>query len=343
VPTTNGSAVANPQSMAGTLANTSLNGHNYYLNDAFNAASLRLPYPSIPCLAGIALQPAFTATNPINAGEPVGFDGMESNITLNSTTSYPSGANTYAVFTWNFGDGSPTVTGFAPGSAALNSPNATPCEAPWLSPCADSTFHSYQYGGVYTVTLTAKDVGGNVASTTREIAVSGPAPPTPEHKESGGGSTTQTTTSGGGTSTPAPTPADKGVKPAAGPVVATQAVVSHSLTSVLKSGLTVRYSVNEQVAGRFEVLLASSIARKLGIHGAAATGLAKGTPAQTIIGKAVLVTTKGGRGTYRLKLSSAVSKRLRKLRKVTLMVRLVVHNAASPAPTTVLNTVNLSR
>ena len=47
-------------------------------------------------------------------------------------------------------------------------------------------------------------------------------------------------------------------------------------SSVLRSGLVVRYSVNEQVAGRFEVLLASSIARRIGLHGAPATGLAKG-------------------------------------------------------------------
>ena len=84
-------------------------------------------------------------------------------------------------------------------------------------------------------------------------------------------------------------------------------------------------------------------ARKLGIHGSAATGLAKGTAPQTIIAKAILVTTKGGHSTYRIKLSKATSARLRKLAKVSLMIRLVVHNATSPAVTTVLNTVNLSR
>jgi hypothetical protein len=119
--------------------------------------------------------------------------------------------------------------------------------------------------------------------------------------------------------------------------------VSHSLSSVLSSGLVVRYSVSEQVAGRFEVLLASSIARKLGVKGASATSLAKGTPPETIIAKAILVTTKGGKGTYNIKFSKATAAKLRKLHKVSLMIRLVVHNAASPAVTTVLNTVNLSR
>jgi hypothetical protein len=342
VPSTSGSVTANPASRAGTLADQELNGKGYYVNGTFNAASLRLPFPSIPCLKAVTLEPAFTAPDPVNSGEVVGFDGMESDITLNSTINFPSGATVYPTYTWDFGDGSPTVTGFAPGQAALNSPNATPCQAPWLSPCAASTFHEYRYGGTYAVTLTAKDVGGNVASVTHEVTVDGPSPPTPETGggSSSGGSTQAATGSGSSSTTPAhATPA-----PAAHPApAATQAVASHSLSSVLKSGLVIRYSVNEQVAGRFEVLLASSIARKLGIHGTAATGLAKGTAPQTIISKAILVTTKGGHSTYRLKFSKTTAARLRKLPKVSLMIRLVVHNAASPAVTTVLNTVNLSR
>ena len=81
----------------------------------------------------------------------------------------------------------------------------------------------------------------------------------------------------------------------------------------------------------------------IGLKGASAAGLAKGTPAQTIIAKAILVTTKGGGSTYRIKFSKPTAARLRKLRKVSLMIRMVVHNAASPAVTTVLDTVNLSR
>jgi hypothetical protein len=118
--------------------------------------------------------------------------------------------------------------------------------------------------------------------------------------------------------------------------------VSHSLSAVLQRGLVIRYSVNEQVAGRFEVLLASSIARKIGLHGARATGLAKGTPPQTVIAKAILVTTKGGRSTYNIRFSKSTATRLRRLRKVTLMIRLAVHNASNPTVTTVLSTVNLA-
>jgi hypothetical protein len=266
---------------------------------------------------------------------------MESEISLNSTVSFPSGATTYPIYTWNFGDGSPTVTGYAPGQAALNSPGATPCQAPWLSPCAASTFHEYPYGGTYNVTLSVKDVGGNEASVTKRVTVDGPGPPA--LPSAGGGSGAAVQSSGSSTATsPATTKAP--TSPAAhAPPVATQAVASHSLASVLKGGLVIRYSVSEQVAGRFEVLLASSIARKLGIKGPPASGLAPGTPPQTVIAKAILVTTKGGRSTYNVKFSKATAARLRKLRKVSLTIRMVVHNAASPAVTTVLNTVNLSR
>ena len=125
--------------------------------------------------------------------------------------------------------------------------------------------------------------------------------------------------------------------------VASQTVVSRSLSSVLRSGLVVRYSVSEQIAGRFEVLLASSIARRIGLHGAPATGLlAKATPPQIVISKAILVTTKGGRSTYDIKFSKATAARLRRLRKVSLILRLAVHNSSSPTTTTVLNTVDLA-
>jgi hypothetical protein len=349
-PVLGGTSAAKPISLAGDLYNQAIGNDNYYLNTAFNDAAATFSYPGVPCIPGVTLEPQFTATNPINSGEPVGFDGMESTITLNAADFFPaSGApsKTYPVYTWNFGDGTPTVTGLAPGSPSQNSPETSPCEAPWIAPCAASTFHSYQYGGTYDVTLTVRDVGGNVASITQEETVSGPSRPAPEPpaptpgtSSAAAGSSTGSTSS---TSSTAKTTTTTAPAPAHAPPVATQAVASHSLSSVLKSGLVIRYSVSEQVAGRFEVLLASSVARKLGIHGTAASGLAKGTAAQTVIAKAILVTTKGGHSSYRLKLSKATAARLRKLPKVSLMIRLVVHNAASPAVTTVLNTVNLSR
>ena len=57
---------------------------------------------------------------------------------------------------WNFGDGSPEISGYAPGLGPVRS-------EPWLSECAESVFHTYSAGGTYTVTLTVTDVGGNTA------------------------------------------------------------------------------------------------------------------------------------------------------------------------------------
>jgi hypothetical protein len=353
--TLGGSVTANPETFAGTLFNQTLGQGNYYINDAFNLAGLNLPYPAHPCLAGIHLEPKFTAPNPVNSGETVGFDGMESDITLNEGTAYTGTTpqKTYAKYTWNFGDGTPEVTGFAPGGPTQNSPETTLCAEPWLAPCAASTFHSYQYGGVYTVTLTVIDTGGNKESVSREITVIGP--PRPEEKGSGGSSEgggsgattgatspsttapttgTSTTTSGGGSSSTKPLPVP----------VASAAAVSHSLRSVLKKGLVIGYSVNEQVAGQFQVLLASSIAKRIGLHGAPATDMPAGSEPSIVIGKAILVTTKGGRGTLKVQFGKKTAAKLRKLRSVTLTIRLVVRNASSRTPlsTTVISTVTLS-
>ncbi len=145
---------ANELTFAGTLSNQSFAGANAYINDAFNLAAGRLPYPGVACMNGIDLVPHFTAPNPVNTGELVGFDGMESDITLNDDIGYSkTGVEEpkYATYKWNFGDGTPEVTGYAPGAPSLNSPETSPCELPWKAPCAASTFHSYQYPGTYNV------------------------------------------------------------------------------------------------------------------------------------------------------------------------------------------------
>lgn len=316
---------------AGKAHNQSLGGVPYYLNNVYSQAAAFAPYPGVPCINGVNIRPQFTAQNPIRSGDVATFNATQSNVTL--------GVQKY---NWSFGDGTGTeancegrvpTNGFAPqectGTSGTNITN----------PVA-STEHVYTYGGTYEVTLTILDYGGNTATVSHVVTVSGQARPSGAPATPSSGQSTSsagTGASGGGASSPT------GVKPPAKVVVATQAVASHSLSSVLKSGLVIRYSVSEQVAGRFEVLLASSVARKLGLKGASARGLAKGTPAQTVIAKAILVTTKGGRSTYKIKFGNATAARLRRLRKISLMIRMVVHNATSPAATTVLNTVNLSR
>jgi hypothetical protein len=344
-----GSVTASEFTGAGTLYNQTLNGGKYYINDAFDLAALELPYPGVPCLGGASLDPKFTVPNPVAAGELVAFDGMESDIALNWGTEYSATGEpepTYAFYKWNFGDGSPEVSGYAPGSPARNPP-ASLCAAPWKAPCASSVFHSYQYGGTYEVTLTVTDTGGHTASVTQQVAVSGPPPPTPEPPAPPSGGTggaspaaapaaPQSTTSGSGSSGSATVTLP-------GPVASAAAVPS-SLKQVSRSGLIVRYKVNEQVAGRFEVLLAAATAHGLGITGHVASELPAGTPKSLVIGHALLVTTKGGRSSVRIKFSKRIAKSLRRAKKVTLMLRLRVRNAAkSPVFTTVFSTIDLHR
>lgn len=329
-----GSATGLEHTNAGNLANQTLNGANYYLNNAFNLAADRLPGAGVPCVGGVALEPEFTAPNPVNAGEVVGLNGMESNVTLNATGLTLGNTTKYATYTWNYGDAglgdeTPVVSGYAPGSA--------PCEAPWLSTeppasqrppglwigCAASVYHSYKYGGTYSATLTVTDVGGNTAAVTHEITVNGAGPPP---------------------SAPSSAPATPGPPAKVAPTpTATATILSRLLPRATRAGLLVSYSVSEQVAGYFQVLLASAIAKRLGIGGAPATGLPEGAASERVIASAVLVTTKGGHNVVRILFSKHTAERLNKLGRVALTLRMVAHNATSakPVSVTVMRTVTL--
>jgi hypothetical protein len=322
-----GSVTAEEHTEAGTLSNTELsspelNGGSYYLNNVFSLAGKE----SGGCVGGVGLVPRFTSPNPVKSSQIVAFDGMESSVSLLEGEAFgPSGppTKTYATFSWNFGDGTPEVKGFAPGAPL--------CEAPWLSPCAASAFHSYQYGGTYTVSLTVTDVGGNVGSVTHAVTVQGPTAPSPAAAAG----------AGAGTGSSAPTvPVGSGAGGKHPPTVAA-AVSSHSLRTALRKGLSVRYLVSERVTGRFEVLLAKSIANRIGLHGPAVSGLAAGTPPQVEVGKAFLVTNAGGRNSVTIKFSKSVAAHLKRLHGVSLMLRVIVRNAQGTA--TVLSTVTLSR
>jgi hypothetical protein len=328
-----GSVTADEHTEAGKLSNMELSSPElssglYYINNVFNLSGSETG----SCVGGVGLVARFTAPNPVNSNEIVGVDGMESTVSLLEGQAFaPTGppSKTYATFSWNFGDGTPEVKGFAPGAPL--------CEAPWLSPCAASSLHSYQYGGVYTVALTVTDVAGNTSRATHSITVVGPPPPSPSTASSGGGSAGSAPAGG---SAPGPG-AGSGAKPTPIPAAAA-AVASRSLRRALRHGLVVRYSVSERVTGHFEVLLATSLARRLRLHGPTATGLAAGTPQQTVIGKAFLVTAAGGRNTVTIKFSKVTAARLSRVHGVSLMLRLLVRNASSGSAG-VITTVTLSR
>lgn len=324
-----------PGTEAGTLSNETVGEHEYYINNVIDNGYLNHPR----CMGGIGLIARFTAPTRANAGEGVTFDGMESTVSEFQGPVYgPSGppSTTYANFTWDFGDGT-TASGFAPG--------APTCEVPWLSPCAASEIHTYTYGGTYPVTLTITDVAGNVTQVSREVTVVGPAPPAPAGSPGGAapGSTSGSTVSTGSTGSTGANGANGSATPAVTPT-AKAAVASHSLSTTLRKGLAVTYSVNEQVTGHFEVMIARSLAKKLKISGTPAKGLPAGTVPQLVIAKAVLVTTKGGHSTVHIQFSKKVAARLKHTHSAPLMLRLIVRNASStnPETATVLSSVVLA-
>jgi hypothetical protein len=335
--TIGGSVDADPETEAGNLSNEKIGTGLYYVNNVLNVGAL---HGGGNCVGGVGLVPRFTSPNPVNSGELVDFDGMESTVSeFKGATFGPSGppTTTYATFTWNFGDGTGEVKGFAPG--------APECAAPWLSPCAASAFHSYTYGGTYQVTLTVTDVAGNVANISHEVMVNGPPPPTPPAVSSPGSGSTGASTTGSSTTGSSTTGSgSQGSGAAIVTPVARAAVASRSLRTALRRGLAVTYSVNEQVAGHFEVLMSRALASRLKIGGPAATGLPAGTPPQVVIAKAVLVTTKGGHSTVHIKFSKKVASRLKHVHSASLMLRLVVRNASasSPQTATVLSSVTLA-
>jgi hypothetical protein len=326
-----GTATANLKTEAGTLSNVTVGVGRYYINNIFDLGDGA-------CVGGLALVARFTPPNPVNTGEIVGFDGMESSVS--QMTGYAFGSSgpptkTYSTFSWNFGDGTPEVSGYAPGAPL--------CEAPWLSPCAASTFHSYQYGGTYKVTLTVTDVSGNKTSVSHEVTVDGPPPPSSSEPGTSAPTVpgaTAPTTAPANTAAPGVTGA---AKPAVPAPVAAASIVAQSLASVVHKGLVVRYSVNEQVAGHFQVLLSSAVAHRLGITGTPATGLPAGSPAELVIADAILATTKGGHSAVHIEFSKRTASRLAHAHKVSLMLRLTVRNAATsnPATTTVISNVTL--
>lgn len=324
-----GANLADGKTEAGTLSNTVVGegegegegggeagSAHYYLNNVWSASTQH-------CVGGTALVPRFTPPNNIKSNEIVSFNGLESNVGLAKGVAFSeAGAEsvTYGTFAWDFGDGSAEVVGYAPG--------APTCEAPWLSPCAASVLHAYTYGGTYKVTLKITDVAGNTTFVTHEVHVSGP--PAPVAATSGPGSTPGTSGAPGAAGAAPATP------------LASASILSRSLKTLAKKGLLVAYSVNEQVAGHFDVLIASSLAKRLKISGTPATGLPAGSAPELVIAKAVLVTTKAGKSQMAIRLPKRVVAALKRAHRAGLMLRLSVHNTAA-VPATVISSATLSR
>jgi hypothetical protein len=326
------SALANTE--AGTSFDQELEGNKYYINDEFDQAAVYEYYPGVTCINRVNIAPRFTTQANVDNQQLLTFNATESDIDLG-----------VAKYQWEFGDGTSTevecenrtpTNGYSPeectGSSGVGNPN----------PVA-SVVHTYTYGGTYDVTLTITDDSGNVANVTHQVTVSGPPAPAPIPTPApGGGSNTNPTAAAesGATGKSTITPAG----PTYPAPVLTAFVASKELKKAASKGLAVSYTVNEQVAGSLQVLLESSAAKRLGISGPVATSLPAGSPRSIVIGTAVLVTTKGGKGTIHIKFSSRTAKRLGRMHKVKLTLRLIARNASrqSPQSTTLLSTVVLN-
>jgi hypothetical protein len=319
--TLGGEAKAAEGAGAGTLYNQEIGSGHYYLNDTFDLAALLQDFPGIPCIPGTRLEPQFTAPDPVNAGDLVGFDASESTTTLDAGVAYNEKGEQFEVFptyTWSFGDGTYTTSSYPPGASAVDQP---------------SVFHSYQYGGTYDVTLTVTDVGGNTATTSHTVTVDGPPPP-PSPGAKGDSASPATIPGVGSGSTPG----------TAGAPTLTQSVLSRSLSKAIRLGLAVHYSVDRQAAGAVEALLNAATAAHLGIKGRTATGLPNGYPREIVVGSAVLISTRAGQGNLHIRFTKQAAKRLAKVRQVKLTLRFVLRSAtpAGVRTTTALSTVVLS-
>jgi PKD repeat protein len=341
--------------LAGKFWNQTIEGTHYYLNDEFNQAGLTEAYPGSHCLNTVTEEPQFTAPTTVHPGDPVTFNTTASRVDLG-----------IAKYNWEFGPGE---------TAEVNCEGRTPTYGKTPAECnaalvgtgnpnsVASVVHKYARSGSYEVKLTVIDDGGNSAEATHRITV---VPTQQEEEEARANAKREAEENAKreaverakreaeekakreaeekAKSPAAVESAKRAAEAKAGVPVATTRVLSRSLKTALSSGLTVRYSVNEQVTGSFEVLLASSVARQIGLHGTPATGLPAGSAPQIVIAKAILVTIAGGHNTVKILFGKKTAALLHKLHKVSLMVRLVVRNASSrtPVSTTVVSVVTLT-
>ena len=129
-PTLGGSVVRQPlrPTPARSPTRTSAGG-NYYLNDAFNLAADRLAYPAYGCLhTSTSTRNSPRRTRSTRAKSSASTAWSPTSRSTRRSATPPTGPPTpnYATFTWNFGDGTPEVSGYAPGVAALRIAVAEP-------------------------------------------------------------------------------------------------------------------------------------------------------------------------------------------------------------------------
>jgi PKD domain-containing protein len=167
-----------------------------------------------------------------------------------------------------------------------------------------SVEHSYGKGGTYTVKLTLTDRGGDVRSVTHAISVLGPTGQVVAPPAGAGG---------------------KGTSP--GLHVKLQ-LLPQGLKSVLRHGVSLKVTANEAAAGIASISIARSAAKR--------AHLSTGHSPLVVIG---VGTVKGvGTGTVRLhlRLTKKVAAKVKRLRHVTLTVRLTLIDRSGDKQTVVV-------
>jgi PKD domain len=181
-----------------------------------------------------------------------------------------------------------------------------------------SVVHSYAAGGAYTITLTVTDRGGNTAhlSQTIDVLDQNGQVVTPSSGTTGSGGTTGGTTGGGTTSTGGGKPAP----PPTPPLQARLLLMPQGLATALRSGIAIRVSANEPANGFAYVFVSRSDAKRAGVKA--------GRGPSVEVGRGTVSRITAGNTLLRLHLSRAVAAKLKRLKHVTLTVRLSLVSAA---------------
>lgn len=151
-----------------------------------------------------------------------------------------------------------------------------------------SVEHSYAHGGTFSVKLTVTDRGGNTTSLVQQVAVSG----------------------GGTTSTPPPpTKQSTGLK-------LSVLILPRSMGSMLRYGVDLLVRSNEPAAGLVSLSISKQAAKQAHIT--------TGRSATVVVGRGTVSSVKAGTVRLRIHLSKALAAKLRRLRHVTVTVRLAL-------------------
>ena len=224
---------------AGTLYNEKLRRSHVLPEQRLQPRSAAAPLSGRSCLGGVALVPQFTAPNAVNAGEVVGFDGMESTSPERRVRASRGRRRTATTHLHLELRGRHTDRQrLRPRRAAVRNPWLTPCAAsvlPLLPVRRQLRSHAHRHRrGRQTRPHNTRSPSSARCRPPRRP----PARARPQERRGGAAA---------GASHPRrrrgarPRPACRTRSP--------RAVLSHTLRSACQGGLVVRYSVNEQVGG----------------------------------------------------------------------------------------------